>query len=266
MTDSSRTTGNVTLSKVALPTEHGGWSLTLEPVLLGLIVAPTWAGAALGMVALLGFLMRTPLKLSLGDRLRGRRLARTRLADRTLIAEGTLLVAFLAMAVMMAQSAFWLPLAAAIPLFGVELWFDIRSKGRHLVPELAGTIGIGSVAAAIALAGNTAVLVSWGLWVIAAARAIAAIPFVRVQLRRAKDQVYRLADSDGAQAIAVAVMMGAYVADAVTLAALIAITLLALVHIYLVRRPPPRAPVLGAQQVVLGLAVVVTAGLAAIAP
>ena len=31
---------------VAVPTEHGGWGLTFEPVLLGLIVAPSWAGAA----------------------------------------------------------------------------------------------------------------------------------------------------------------------------------------------------------------------------
>lgn len=33
-----------TLRAVAIPTEHGGWSLTLEPVLLGLLVA--WLGPA----------------------------------------------------------------------------------------------------------------------------------------------------------------------------------------------------------------------------
>ncbi len=49
----------VALRPVALPTEHGGWSLTLEPVVLGLMVEPGWAGLALGTVAILGFVART---------------------------------------------------------------------------------------------------------------------------------------------------------------------------------------------------------------
>ena len=35
---------------VAIPTEHGGWGLTLEPVVLGLAVAPSLAGIALGAI------------------------------------------------------------------------------------------------------------------------------------------------------------------------------------------------------------------------
>jgi hypothetical protein len=254
------------LAKVALPTEHGGWSLTLEPVLLGLIVAPTWAGAALGGVALLGFLIRTPLKLAIGDRRRGRRLDRSALAERVTLIEGVALVLLLAAAAVGAEDPFWLPLAAAVPLFAIEMWFDVRSKSRHLLPELAGTVGIGSVGAAIALAGGTDPLIAWGLWLIAAARAVAAIPLVRVQLRRAKNQAYRLIDSDAAQVAAGAGMVAGFAAGAVSLVALLAITTLAAIHLVQVRRPPPRAAVLGAQQVVFGLAIVVAAGLAAIAP
>ena len=33
---------------VVTPTEHGGWGLTLEPALLGLLIAPSAAGAAIG--------------------------------------------------------------------------------------------------------------------------------------------------------------------------------------------------------------------------
>ena len=55
-----------------MPDEHGGWGLTAEPALLGLLVAPSWAGAALGIAAFLAFLVRTPLKLVLVDRWRGR--------------------------------------------------------------------------------------------------------------------------------------------------------------------------------------------------
>src|SRR5665213_893101 len=40
------------LRAVAMPTEHGGWGLTAEPVLLGLIVAPSIAGGAIGAAAI----------------------------------------------------------------------------------------------------------------------------------------------------------------------------------------------------------------------
>ena len=73
---------------VAIPTEHGGWGLTLEPALLGLMVAFSWSGVAIGVAATLAFLARTPLKLALVDRRRGRVLPRTRLASR--IAAGEL--------------------------------------------------------------------------------------------------------------------------------------------------------------------------------
>lgn len=41
---------------VAVPSEHGGWGLTFEPVLLGLIVAPSWAGVAIGVAAIVAIL------------------------------------------------------------------------------------------------------------------------------------------------------------------------------------------------------------------
>jgi hypothetical protein len=72
---------------VALPSEHGGWSLTLEPVALGLLVAPSWPGLALGAAALVAFVARTPLKVVLVDRWRHRWLARTRLASLQATAE-----------------------------------------------------------------------------------------------------------------------------------------------------------------------------------
>lgn len=49
-------------STVFLPKEHGSWSLALEPLALGLLVAPTIAGAALTTAALAGFFARRPLK------------------------------------------------------------------------------------------------------------------------------------------------------------------------------------------------------------
>jgi hypothetical protein len=256
----------ISVRSVALPAEHGGWSLTLEPALLGLLVEPSAAGLALTGVALVAFLIRTPLKVALVDRHRTRRLDRTRLAERVAGGELLIALALLAYAIAAAEGAFWWPLAAAVPLVAVELWYDIRSRSRRLVPELAGSIGVAAVAAAVALAGGAASLVAAGLWFVAGARAVAAIPFVRVQIRRVKQQPHRLLASDAAQLAAVVAGAIGYAIDAVPLAGLISLIGLAAVHAVLVRRPAPAVPVLGAQQVTLGLAVVLATALGVRSP
>src|SRR5690348_13588654 len=53
--------------KLALPKEHGSWFLALEPVALGLLVAPTGAGVALAVAAVAGFFLRRPLKIVLRE-------------------------------------------------------------------------------------------------------------------------------------------------------------------------------------------------------
>lgn len=241
---------------VTIPTEHGGWGLTLEPALLGLLVAPSAAGVALGCAALLAFVARTPLKLALVDHHRGRRLPRTLVAERIAAVEVALLVVVVALAARSADAGFWVPLAAAAPLAAVELWFDVRSRSRRLVPELAGTIAIGSVAAAIALADGAAASVALGLWLVFAARAVAAVPFVRLQLQRAKHQPHQVRGSDAAQAAAVVLAAGALLLHGGFVAGLAAIVVLGALHLVAARRTPPKAAVLGAQQVVAGLAVV----------
>jgi len=255
-----------TLRSVALPAEHGGWSLTLEPVVLGLLVTPSLSGAALGGVALLGFLSRTPLKTYFVDRYRGRHLPRTRLAGRVGAAELVLLVGLLVVATATGSIRFWIPLLIAAPLIAIEVWFDVRSRSRRLTPELAGTIGVASMAAAIPLAGGDTGLVAAGLWCVAAARAVATIPFVRLQLRRAKDQPHNLLTSDAAQAVAVCAAAIGWAFDAVPTAGMVAIGGLATIHTWLARRAPPATAVLGAQEVVFGLTVVLATALGALAP
>lgn len=65
--------GRVRLRTVARPVEHGGWSLTLEPVASGLLVAPSLAGPFISLAAVGAFLARHPFKIVTGDRRRGRR-------------------------------------------------------------------------------------------------------------------------------------------------------------------------------------------------
>lgn len=255
-----------TLVAVAVPTEHGGWGLTVEPALLGLLVAPSWAGAALAAAALVAFVARTPIKVALVDRWRHRRIPRTVLAEKLAAIELGLLVGLVGLAFATARGEFWLPIAVALPLIAVELRFDMRSRSRRLVPELAGTIGIGGVAAAIVLADGGEPALAAALWCIVAARAVASIPFVRLQLCRYKRQPYRILTSDAAQGAAVAVAGGAVLLDTGVAAGLGAIAALALFQAWASRRPPPAAAVLGAQQVVAGLTVVLITALGVLAP
>lgn len=62
---------------VALPVEHGGWGLLIEPMLLGMLVTPSWAGLWICLSALGVFLIHQPLKIAIKDHLKGRHYART---------------------------------------------------------------------------------------------------------------------------------------------------------------------------------------------
>ena len=251
---------------VAIPTEHGGWSLTLEPAILGLIVAFSPAGLALAFAALIGFVARTPLKIVLIDRFRDRWLERSRLAARIFGAEVAVGVVLVVVAVATAEGPFWWPLVIAVPLIAIELWHDMRSRSRNLIPELAGSIGIASIAAIVALAGGESNEVGAGLWIVMAARVIGTVPFVRVLLLRFKDRPFAILPSDVAQVGAVAIVVAAWAVELVPLGAVGAITILALFELVAVRTAPVKAALVGAQQVVLGLTVVLIAGLAFVAP
>ena len=245
---------------VALPTEHGGWSLTAEPVLLGLLVAWSGPGLALGLAAMVAFLARTPLKVVLVDRFRNRWLPRTRLAAQIAAAEVVVLVGLVVYAT--AAGEFFWPLAVAAPLIGVELWFDMRSRSRRLIPELAGSVGIGAVATAIALADGTGSSLAWGLWVVIAARSTAAIPYVRSQILRAKSRPGPTWHSDVAQLAAAAAAALGWAFDLVPVAVVAVIVLVAVFNVLAIRLAPRPAVVIGIQQTIIGVAVIVTAAVA----
>lgn len=180
------TPSQVRWKAVALPPEHGGWGFLLEPIALGLLVAPSWAGFFLGVAALGAFLMQHPLKLAYTDRKRGRRYARTAAAERVLVVYAALaIIGFLA-AVALGGLKPLLPLALASPLALVQVVSLLRNRGRELPRELAGAATLAGVAAAIALAGGAARLTALGLWAVLVARDIPAILYVRERLRLEK--------------------------------------------------------------------------------
>ena len=240
---------------VAVPSEHGGWGLTLEPVLLGLLVGFSGAGVAIGTATFLAFMVRTPLKLALIDRRRRRALPRTRLAWRIAFGELVALVGAVGLAVAAAGWTWMVPLAVATPLFAVELWFDVRSRGRRLVPELCGAIGITAAAAAIAIAGGEPAALAVAVWAVLASRALASIPFVRTQIRRLRHDT-TVSTADGFQVAAVLAAVGATVIDHRVVVGAGAVVLVTLVQAAALRRPVPPAKILGLRQMAMGLAVV----------
>ena len=160
-----------TWRSVALPTEHGGWGLTLEPVLLGMIVAPSVAGLALGGAAFLAFVARTPVKVVLVDRYRHRRprtnphrdLDRCRRArpargagDRGRGARG--------------RDVVDPPRSRRGALRRRAVVRRARSRSRRLLPELCGAVGIAAVVSAIVVADDGSGWLALALWMVLAAR------------------------------------------------------------------------------------------------
>ena len=242
---------------VAIPTEHGGWGLTLEPVLLGVIIAFSWPGVAIGLAAFLAFLVRTPLKLAIIDRRRHRSLPRTGLATSVAILELAVLVVLVASGVAGAGARWLIPVALALPLFAIELWFDVRSRGRRLVPELCGAVGISAIAASIVIAGGGDGSLAVAVWMILAARSLASIPYVRTQIARTHRRPTSLPATDafqftgaGLAVLAVAVDDRVLVGAAVVMAA-------ALAQSVVTRRADIAAvKVIGLRQMAIGLAIV----------
>jgi hypothetical protein len=172
----------INLRSVALPVEHGGWGMLGEPLLLGLLVAPSWAGLGVGLASLGAFLAHHPAKLVLADWRRGSAQPRTAAATSFVLLYGSLAAVGLAVA-RSGQRGWWLPLAAAAPLALVQLAYAARLQGRHLLPELLGGLALGSVVAAEMRAAGLPFGPALAAWAVLAAKATGAVLYVRARLR-----------------------------------------------------------------------------------
>jgi len=248
---------------VALPSEHGGWGLTLEPALLGLALVPSTAGCAVALAGMVAFLARTPLKLVAVDHRRGRALARTAVARRIAMGEVVVISALAAVAVWWAGPAWLAPVALAVPLVGTELWFDVRSRSRRLMPELCGAVGMGALAAAVVVAGGGSATLAAVAWSLLLARSVAAIPWVRAQVLRLRGRADRrtLRGADLAQLVGTVVAVVTTAVEPAAALATITLGATALVRVVALRRPPRPAVRLGVAETFTGALVVLAAAI-----
>ncbi len=181
-----RATASVPLKSVALPTEHGGWGFTLEPLLLGLLLAPGLPTLGLFLFGLFGFLARHPLKLLYQDLRRGKRFPRTNLALKVAGVYLALALFGFLLTALTARGPFLLPLLLALPLGAYMAWADAQNRARDLFPELGAALFMASLAPAGALAGGLPGDLALGSFLALALRDVAALYYARTQVLRAR--------------------------------------------------------------------------------
>ncbi len=244
------------IRSIALPTEHGGWGFTLEPILLGLLVAASVTAWELSAAALGIFLARRPVKIVSTDIVRKRWLPRSRIAlVFSLLYAGIALVGVVG-AFFTAEGPFWIPVLVAAPFALYALRADAHSKNRVLLPELFGSIAMGATVSAIALGSGWGLAPAFGLWLVLAARDVAAIVLVRGQIRRNKGKPVGASKVYAVQAACTAAVAIAAAFGIIPWLSVPAIGFVGVVALVSLNRPPVEARVIGWTQMAVGLMVV----------
>ncbi len=246
-----------TVREVVVPTEHGGWGFTAEPLVLGLLVAPGLPSVGLAAAGMAVFLARRPVRLLSADRKAGRRLPRTSVAIGVLVVLAGIVAAGIAVAALTAVGPFWIPLAVAVPFGAVQQWYDLQNRQRALLPEILGPLALAALAPAMLLAGGVGAGVAAGAWLTLAARVASSILLVRIQIRRTRGRPYSTPPLYVVGWLGVvALTAAAWVGWAPWLIP-VALVGVALWNMLSVRRPPTTPKFLGWSQMAFGLVVVV---------
>lgn len=238
------------------PREHGSWSLALEPLLFGLIAAPSAAGGGLALAVMMAFLARRPLRVALGDASPGRRAgARGPLVG--LVGAATVLWLGAVVLGGWGWLVWLLPATAAGAVF---LRYDLRGAGREETAEIAGAGAFALVPAALAALGGWSAPAAGALALVMLGRTVPAVLGVRAGLRAAKTGERRAGPAVGGAVLALLVgvaLVRAGHAPAVAvawLAGLAGRTMFLLVW----PRPAWRARTLGMIETVLGVGFVLS--------
>ncbi|HXH94926.1 MAG TPA: YwiC-like family protein [Thermoanaerobaculia bacterium] len=242
----------VALRPLALPSEHGGWSMLFEPIVLGILVAPSLAGSLIAAAAVLAFLARHPLRLFVQDARRRKRYARTVACAWLAVAYAGMSAIALISAVAMSGSRFLLPLVAGALLASIQFALDVRQRGRSFVAEICGACATATTAAAIATAAHRSWSVALPLALLAASLTLPAILFVRAVLRHERRTTTMVLH--GAAVIGAAILWQRGLTPAVTI--IVMAMLLVRAAIGLREKVAPPAKIIGMREAIVGAAAV----------
>lgn len=248
----------VNIRSVALPAEHGGWGFLLEPILLGLLVAFSSQGVLLALSAIGVFLIHQPLKISIKDRIKKRRPPRAILAERFVLGYGLLAVVPMVILLFTTPPDFLLPIALAVSLAGVQLYYDSRNQSRKLLPEICGALALAMIAPAIVMLAGWTFASGLILWLILALRALTSILYVRerLKLERGKPISHRMVWlAHGAGVIVLVILVSQQLLPPLTLAIFIVFCARAVWGLSDYRKPSP-AKIIGFQELGYGLLMV----------
>lgn len=168
--------------EIVRPKEHGSWSLAFEPVALGLLAAPSPAGAVLAMATVAAFFVRRPLRIGMTDSNPARRVAAKRVA---LAGGAVVLAAWLGM-LFAAGAAWWPWLIPSVVAGACFLWFDLQQSGREQSAEVAGAAAFSFLPAVFAVMAGWTAPAAAALSLVMLARSVPTVLTVRAWLRGRK--------------------------------------------------------------------------------
>lgn len=225
----------------------------LEPLALGLLAAPSWAGAYLSVAVVAAFLARRPLQ----------QCATIPEAGQALVGLGVLSLSMLGLTVWRAGLPALLPLIVSVPAVLVFLSYDTYQAARTEIAEIAGVAAFAFVPAALALCGGRSHTAAIGLATLMLARSIPTVLVVRAYVRRRKGKPGGAVAAILVSAAAVLVIAGLATARKMPIADVLLVLMLFLRAIWLLGawRPDFSARQIGVAECFLGGGFVVAAGL-----
>lgn len=247
------------LKTVALPVEHGSWGLVLEPILLGLLVAPTWGGALLVIAAFCAFLLRRPLNVTYSEWQRRRR-HRMATAVSFIALYGSIALLSFVGAVWLAGWSMLLPLVLALPFGLVFLWYDLTNQSRSWQAELTAPVAFSAIATSLALIDGWPAGQAYALWGVLVGRAIPSILYIRSRIRLDRGRPHNIWSPLAAHLAALVGVVGLIGLGLLPILPIVAFTLLlirAAVGLSKYRRPV-HIKIIGFTEIGLGLLTVLS--------
>jgi hypothetical protein len=249
---------NVRFKSIALPVEHGGWAFLIEPLLLGMLLAPSLSGLFLCIAAFGVFLLYQPLQLAIKDRRRDKRYPRTVWAERfVLIYSGIVVIGGLGILLVNAGSFQFVVLAvlAAAPFACIQMLMVIWGHARDAITEICGAIALGVTVSAIVMMQGWSPVLAFAFWLIPILRAAASILYVRIRVRLGRGEKVNKTWPIIAHILSVIVITGMVIARLLPVGSLFAMLILlarAVYGLYAARADTPTR-IIGFQEIAFGL-------------